>query len=123
MSCLDLSEAANLHAVAKVTKDTLQEEITTLKARITRLEDVFFKLSTSYMHVSKKATDAIVEISNKRRIHSLTEEQTTAEIALLGLHLIASETDIREHYIKPNMDLLPPEIRIRLDELSLTTKS
>ena len=124
MSCAsDLSTAAGPPPVSEPTIRELQAEISDLKARIARHEDIFYKLSTSFMHYSKKAVDEATSISSKlsgRKTAPLGE--IAAQAALLGLQLIATELDMKEHYITPNMDLLPPDIKLKIDELNLAKK-
>ena len=124
MSCAsDLSTAAGLPPVAEPTIRELQAQISDLKARIARHEDVFYKLSTSVMHYCKKAIEEVTSISSKLSGRKVApHKEIAAQAAMLGLQLIATEMDMREHYIKPNMELLPPEIQIKLDELNATAK-
>ncbi len=67
MSCADLSEAAGLPAVEIPTIESLQAEITQLKEKARRQEDLFFKLTISTMLLTKAAIDNLMNILEKSK--------------------------------------------------------
>ncbi len=126
MSCATDLSSLGLPPIAEPTIEELQAEIKTLKARASRQEELFFRISGSLMSTNKLVVDKIVEISMRLR-QSLSLQDGASLGALkdlsgFGLTLIEIDDNIRRTDIRPNADLLPQDARDQIEAIEASLK-